>query len=207
MLWCPFNSSLNSSTRCELAAAILALLAPRPVNIGIDNATVVLIGNNIIKHEKKRKEEMRHGRDGRMLLGGTKSVLHRPKPTKKLWSQEKDGDLWELFAKLIRQRGPSSAIITKVKGHATEEMVQQGKVKQEEKRGNDWADAAADEGATKSQGRLQCFGELYSWRHMCYRKLMARMQKFIVELKKEEKKLKQQYEKEKDPFAKKKQQR
>ena len=48
---------------------------------------------------------MRHGRDGRMLLGGTKSVLHRPKPTKKLWSQEKDGDLWELFAKLIRQKG------------------------------------------------------------------------------------------------------
>ena len=25
-LWCPFNSSLNSSTRCELAAAILALI-------------------------------------------------------------------------------------------------------------------------------------------------------------------------------------
>jgi len=112
-----------------------------------------------------------------------------------------------LFAKLIRQRGPSSAIITKVKGHATEEMVQQGKVKEEEKRGNDWADTAADEGATNSQGRLQYFGELYSWRHMCYRKLMARMQKFIVELKKEEKKLKQQDEKEKDPFGKKKQQR
>ena len=82
MLWCPFNSSLNSSS--ELAAAILALLAPRPVNIGIDNATVVRTGNNIIKHEKKRNEEMRHGRDGRMLLGGTKSALHRPKPTKKL---------------------------------------------------------------------------------------------------------------------------
>ena len=41
MLWCPFNSRLNSSTRCELGAAITALLAPYPVNIGIDNATVV----------------------------------------------------------------------------------------------------------------------------------------------------------------------
>ena len=92
-------------------------------------------------------------------------------------------------------------------GDDDDDEVQQGKVKQDEKRGNDWADVAADEGATKSQGRLQCFGELYSWRHMCYRKLMARMQKFIVELKKEEKKLKQQDEKEKDPLEKKKQQR
>ena len=185
MLWCSFNSSLNSSTRCELAAAILALLAPRPVNIGIDNATVVLKGNNIIKHERRRNEEARHGKDGRLLLGGTKSVLHRPNPTKKMWSQEKDGDLWELFAKVIKQRGPRSAIITKVKGHATEEMVQQGKVKEEEKKGNDRADEAADVGATKSQGRLQCFGELYSWRHMCYRKFIAKMQTFVVELKKE----------------------
>ena len=175
MLWCPFNSSLNSSTRCELAAASLALLAPVPVNTGIDNATVVLKRNRIIKH------------DGRQLLGGTNSILHRPNPTRKTWSQEKDGDLWEVFAKLVRQRGPKSAKITKVKGHATEEMVQQGKVKAEEKRGNDHVDEAADAGATKSQGRLKIFGELYSRRHECYRKLMAQVQTFVVELKKEEK--------------------
>ena len=41
MLWCPFNSTLNSSTRCELGAAIVALLSPLNINIGIDNATVV----------------------------------------------------------------------------------------------------------------------------------------------------------------------
>ena len=41
MMWCAFNSSLNSSTRCELAAAILAMLAPTALNIGVDNATVV----------------------------------------------------------------------------------------------------------------------------------------------------------------------
>ena len=59
--------------------------------------------------------------------------------------------------------------------------MQQGKVKEEEKTGNDRADEAADEGAAKSQGRLQRFGELYSWRHMGYRKFMAKMQKFVVE--------------------------
>ena len=77
-------------------------------------------------------------------MGGTKSILHRPNPTKRTWSQEKDGDLWELFAKLVRQRGPNSVKITNVKGHATEEMAQQGKVKAEEKKGNDYADEAAD---------------------------------------------------------------
>ena len=58
------------------------------------------------------------------------------------------------FAKLIRQRGPRSGIITKAKGHATGNMVQLGKVKEEEKKGNDRADEAADEGATKRQGLL-----------------------------------------------------
>ena len=69
-----------------------------------------------------------------------------------------------MFAKLVRQRGPNSAKVTKVKGHATEEMVQQGKVKAEEKKGNDHADEAVDAGATQSQGRLSIPGELYSWR-------------------------------------------
>ena len=57
MLWCPFNSSLNSSTRCELAAAIIAMLGPYPVNIGIDNVNVVLKGNEIIQHERRREKE------------------------------------------------------------------------------------------------------------------------------------------------------
>ena len=33
ILWCPFNSLLNSSTRTELAAAIVAILPPVPVHI------------------------------------------------------------------------------------------------------------------------------------------------------------------------------
>ena len=48
MLWTPFSSRLNSSTRCELGAVILALLAPFAINIGVDNATVVDKGNAII---------------------------------------------------------------------------------------------------------------------------------------------------------------
>jgi len=202
MLWCTFNSSLNSSTRCELAAAIVALLAPRPANIAIDNATVVRKGNEIIDHARRKEEEER-SRDSRMILGGSKSGLHRESPYKKKWSQIKDGDLWELFANLVKQRGPKSVRITKVKGHATKEMVEEGRVKAIDKEGNDKADEAAEMGATTGQGKLRSLAEIYSWRHAMYRKLMARIQKFIVELKKEEKKQKQEDDKAKDPFGRK----
>ena len=92
MLWCAFNSSLNSSTRCELAAAILALLAPKPANVAIDNANVVQKGNEIIAHARRQEEEER-SRGKRLILGGSKSVLHKSSPYKKKWSQIKDGDL------------------------------------------------------------------------------------------------------------------
>ena len=55
MLWNSFNTRLNSSTRCELGAAIIALLSPLTVNIGIDNATVVKRGNEIISHLRKQE--------------------------------------------------------------------------------------------------------------------------------------------------------
>ena len=79
----------------------------------------------------------------------------------------------------------------------------EGKVRAEDKEGNDKADEAADTGATTSRGKLKFFAEIFSWRHARYRNLMARIQCFIVELKKEETKLKQEQEKEKDPFGKK----
>ena len=203
MLWCAFNSRLNSSTRCELAAAIIAVLGPQPVNIGIDNATVVLKGNEIIQHERRREKEERICTKGRRMFGGTKSRLHRQTPYKQKWALMKDGDSWENFAELVRERGPESVVITKVKGHATQQMVDEGKVEKDEKEGNDQADEAAEAGATKSQGRVQKFAEAYSWRHGQYRKLMARIQQYIVALRKEEKRLKQEDEKEKDPFEKK----
>ena len=55
-----------------------------------------------------------------------------------------DGDLWKLFAKVVEQRGPDITKIGKLKAHANDEMVATGKVEDEQKRGNDWADTAAD---------------------------------------------------------------
>ena len=115
----------------------------------------------------------------------------------------KDGDLWENFAEAVKQRGPFSVWTTKVKGPSTQEMVDEGKVAEEENTGNDESDKAAGMGSRNSQGRIAKFADLYSWRHTQYRKFMARMQKFIVGLKKEDKRLREDDEKKDDPFEKK----
>ena len=53
------------------------MMAPRPLNIGIDNATVVLRGNEIIRHLRRRREEKRYDEKGIRKLGGRISMLHR----------------------------------------------------------------------------------------------------------------------------------
>ena len=49
LLWCPFNSLLDSSTRTELAAAIVAIRPPVPVHMGTDN--VALVGKRKPDHK------------------------------------------------------------------------------------------------------------------------------------------------------------
>ena len=63
----------------------------------------------------------------------------------------KDGDLWEMFAKAVEARGPGCTNISKAMGHATQEMVDEGKVQTEEKTGNDQADTGAERGAVTMQ--------------------------------------------------------
>ena len=105
MIWRPFNARLNSSTRCELGAAILALLSPYGLKIGIDNATVVDKGNAIIQHLRKQQTLPRHNRNGAMIIGGNTSRLHRPSPFKQRWALMRGGDLCEVFTSLVKQRG------------------------------------------------------------------------------------------------------
>ena len=200
MLWTPFSSRLNSSTRCELGAVILALLAPFAINIGVDNATVVDKGNAIIQHLRDQEDLQRHDEEGTMILGGNKSRLHRSSPFKQKWALMRGGDLWETFAEMVKRRGPHSVTITKVKGHATDEMVAEGKVELEDKRGNDQADGAAGRGATTSQAKVQAFGTMYCKRQKRYRKLVCKIQNFIVGLKEEERRLREEAARNKDPM-------
>ena len=57
-----------------------------------------------------------------------------------------DGDLLACIDRMVRFRSARSVKVSKVKGHATDVMVAEGKVRREDKEGNDAADIAADFG-------------------------------------------------------------
>ena len=58
----------------------------------------------------------------------------------------KDGDLIALAQKMIRTGGRETVLVTKVKGHAEDVDVQQGRVRLVDQQGNAEADTAADIG-------------------------------------------------------------
>ena len=57
-----------------------------------------------------------------------------------------DGDLLRCIDSMILYRSARSVRVSKVKGHATDTMVAEGKVRREDKDGNDAAEIAADFG-------------------------------------------------------------
>ena len=113
--FCSVLGPLQSAQRAEMWGVILALQSSRAVHLGVDNLGVV-----------------RHV--GRLLDGcrGTKP-----------FELVNDGDLLLLIDRMLRQRGLDTVSTSKVKGHADDGMVLSGRVRREDKLGNDAADEAA----------------------------------------------------------------
>ena len=199
-MWNAFSKLKNSSTRCEIGAALIALTPARAVNIGVDKLAVVKKENAIIDHVKKKLEKNLHNEEGQMMLGGESSPLHREAPWRRPWALCKDGDLWQQFYNFVLHKSPKAIKLTKVKGHATKDMVEAGEVREPDRRGNDEADAAAGRGSKDAQPQLQALAGIYNYRHKLYKKFMDRVHRFIVEVRKVEREKRQRMKKEKDPF-------
>ena len=163
------------------------MLPKVPTNVGIDSQATIVKGTTIIEHETKRRTTRTRNDDGALLLGGEVSPYHRESPWKRCWKLMKDGDLWGSFQKAVAAKNPEAVKLTKVKGHATSEMVQQGAVRFDDKHGNDQADIAAEKGATLVQPMVRHFARFYEKRHSEYVKFISRVQTFIVKVKQAEK--------------------
>ena len=201
-MWCTFNDLQNSSTRCEIGGTLATMMRPVAVNIGVDNKATVDKGGAIIEHQKQRREHELKEKDGALKLGGFYSPLHRQSPWKKAWQLMKDGDLWKAFSEAVASKTPTAVTLTKVKGHATQEMVADGSVRTEDKKGNDEADDAAEKGSTGEQPRIYHLAKMYSRRQGAYVKLMDRIHRFIINLKTAERQMRAEEAKKKDPFGK-----
>ena len=126
VLYFSVPGALQTVQRAELWGVIAALQASRPVHLGVDNANVV-------------------GHVGRVLAGR--------KPDRPL-ELLVDGDLVALVQKLVELRGPRTTAVSKVKGHADEGLVREGRVRELDRIGNDLADRAADLGRCRVEVAL-----------------------------------------------------
>ena len=108
---------LQTVQRAEYWGTILALQAFMPIHIVIYNNNVC---NNI----------------GKVLAGWSGTPF----------SLCTDGGLLCCIRNMVLYRSARSVRVSKVKGHATDAMVAEGKVRREDKEGNDAADIAADFG-------------------------------------------------------------
>ena len=116
MLFTPIGGYHGSSTRTELAAAIVALMANGPIHIGTDSKAFMDKAIDILYK------------------------LRSDLPIKHNWKTMSDGDLWEHFTKAAEAKGPNSINITKVKGHVTTQQNLDNIYRDVDKQGNDKAD-------------------------------------------------------------------
>ena len=114
---------IQSVQRAEYWGVILALQAYSGIHIGIDNLNVL--------------------RGVAALL--SQGVTRTPLPL------VKDGDLLATIHSMLCLRGFDTVQVSKVKGHATRTMVDNGDVRIEDLVGNNGADAAADLGRLRQQ--------------------------------------------------------
>ena len=116
--YCSVPGPLQSVQRAELWGVILALQASCGVHLGVDNL-------NVVRHV------------GRLLDDNLGAQPFQIVP---------DGDLLCLIHHILLLRGTDTVKVTKVKGHADENMVLDGRVRDLDRLGNKAADEAADFG-------------------------------------------------------------
>ena len=124
--YCSVPGPLQTVQRAELWGVILALQVSRGVHLGVDNL-------NVVRHV------------GRMLDNNLGSLPFQVLP---------DGDLLCLIHRMLMLRGLDTVKVTKVKGHASEDMVVDGRVRDLDRLGNKAADEAADFGRRRVPVRV-----------------------------------------------------
>eukprot|EP00969_Alexandrium_andersonii_P235821 10411124-Alexandrium_andersonii.AAC.1 len=116
--WTHALGPMPSSTRAEVVALLLALFAPCPLKVAVDNANAVRTANRILRRE----------------------CFRRP------WGLMRDGDLWQAVQDTVHRRGTQTVVVVKTKGHATQDDLDRGLVSPHDKRGNEHADILAARG-------------------------------------------------------------
>ena len=146
----------GSSTRMEIAGAIIGIAAKGAVHIGTDSSSFMRKAITLHHH------------------------INNHTTPKRPWPLQRDGDLWHLYFQHATAKSATAITITKVKGHATDNMVETGQVQIQDKVGNDKADEAADEGVALFGDPLVKLSKCYTERHIAYSQLVADIHEHIA---------------------------
>ena len=109
-------------------------------------------------------------------------LINQDKKPKKPWALQTDGDLWKIYRQHAKAKGVNSIKLSKVKGHATDEMVASKHVKQRDREGSDKADELADEAISFFGKQLPELGKRYAERQDSYTHLVANIQCHLVKM-------------------------
>ena len=148
-LFTQMNGYGGSSTRLEIAGAIIGMAADGAMHLGTDSSSFLTKTHTIHNHIRQH------------------TLPKRP------WALQRDGDMWHMYYKHAAAKKPDAITITKVKGHATQEMVNEGKVRPADKDGNDKADEAADEGVELFTQPVVRLSKQFAKRHTAYSHLVG----------------------------------
>ncbi len=174
-LWGRMSGQRNSSTRMEIAGFLIALMRNIPIMVATDSLSLVNKANAIIQTIKAQMCNPHWWRTPH------RSAFGKP------WGLQADGDLWKLVHEAIITRCAHTVAIVKVKGHATAEMVEQGKVKPEDKAGNDSSDTYATKGTNEHGSHTIELANWFRIRQSRYANFIKDVQTIIIEVLKAEK--------------------
>ena len=85
-------------------------------------------------------------------LQADEKKLPQRNPFRRPWGLQRDGDLWRIAWNALAIRGAGNQDLRKVKGHATEEDIEQGKSTVKDRNGNNKSDTLADRGVESING-------------------------------------------------------
>ena len=99
---------------------------------------------------------------------------------RKPWCVREDGDVWGTLHALVQQRSAGATKCTKVKGHATVQMVHDGQVRAQDTRGNSKADAAVHCGFLSYSISRRALAELNEARARSFSMMVVAIQRLML---------------------------
>ena len=181
-LWMAIAGVHCSSTRTELAAGVISLLAQKPINIASDSQAFVDQANRLI-YACAYGEFV--GLPLNWLPIGPWALVH-------------DGDLWQLFWEFLRIRGARSTKFGKVKGHATNKMVEEGIVRRYDQVHNSIVDGDATRGIEAHGQGVKDMARWFADRHRKYAMFMHQIRMMMIACHRADKNARDQLKKDSD---------